>query len=376
MKAKCMSCLVVTLVLLFVLAGSAFGAEQEIKLLSPNDGELVITVPKQIQRYLNLIHKDNSVSSDQMGTGQGKSVPVLLSWEEDGSKSYQILLSECEDILHAEEYQTTEPELSLINLKNGKAFYWQVRSSNGNTSAVHSFQTAPYTRWLTVKNMVNIRDIGGYKTKDGQTVKQGMLIRGGEIRSKTFKEESRAVFSDDLRIKTEIDLRYAGEGADPAPSSESPLGSDVQYYHLPFAPYGELNKDIAFNKYNEEIPVNTRENLHRIFSEVLTDAGNYPIYFHCVVGADRTGCLAFLINGMLGVDEVDLIADWEQTTFGNNPRSRNSGTYAEEFAAFTALLASYGEAGASVQTLCRNYLTEYVGITEAELQAITGLLLE
>ena len=46
MKAKCMSCLVVTLVLLFVLAGSAFGAEQEIKLLSPNDGELVITVPE------------------------------------------------------------------------------------------------------------------------------------------------------------------------------------------------------------------------------------------------------------------------------------------------------------------------------------------
>ncbi|MBR5388667.1 MAG: tyrosine-protein phosphatase, partial [Clostridia bacterium] len=53
--------------------------------------------------------------------------------------------------------------------------------------------------------------------------------------------------------------------------------------------------------------------LKRIFY-YLTDEKNYPIYVHCNAGADRTGTVAFLINGLLGVSFEDLTRDFELTS--------------------------------------------------------------
>ena len=43
------------------------------------------------------------------------------------------------------------------------------------------------------------------------------------------------------------------------------------------------------------------------------DESNYPIVFHCSAGADRTGALAYALNGILGVQENELRVDWEVT---------------------------------------------------------------
>jgi protein tyrosine/serine phosphatase len=49
---------------------------------------------------------------------------------------------------------------------------------------------------------------------------------------------------------------------------------------------------------------------------VLADESNYPIFFHCAIGTDRTGTLAYLINGLLGVPEEDLYYDYCFSNFG------------------------------------------------------------
>ena len=49
---------------------------------------------------------------------------------------------------------------------------------------------------------------------------------------------------------------------------------------------------------------------------------NYPIYFHCIGGADRTGSLAYVLNGVLGVPRHDLETDWEETFYPQLPELR------------------------------------------------------
>jgi protein-tyrosine phosphatase len=46
----------------------------------------------------------------------------------------------------------------------------------------------------------------------------------------------------------------------------------------------------------------------------LANEDNYPVVFHCRAGADRTGFLSYLINGLCGVSYENLTRDYELTT--------------------------------------------------------------
>ena len=55
------------------------------------------------------------------------------------------------------------------------------------------------------------------------------------------------------------------------------------------------------------------------------EAGNddFSLLFHCRIGADRTGTLAYFLEGLLGVSEEDRIEDYELTYFyGMTNRTR------------------------------------------------------
>jgi len=54
---------------------------------------------------------------------------------------------------------------------------------------------------------------------------------------------------------------------------------------------------------------------HALVFRAFLDAERYPLVFHCIAGADRTGSLAFVLEALLGVDEDELYKDWEVTGF-------------------------------------------------------------
>ena len=44
--------------------------------------------------------------------------------------------------------------------------------------------------------------------------------------------------------------------------------------------------------------------------ELLADAENYPVLYHCAAGTDRTGVMSALLLTMLGVERATVIEDF------------------------------------------------------------------
>ncbi len=156
-------------------------------------------------------------------------------------------------------------------------------------------------RWIkTRENSAeawNVRDIGGWAC-DGGTVKYGLLIRGGRISA-----ADRGVLVDQLGVQHEIDLR-GKEGRDPSDgevATESPLGSDVWFTIADKATSYALT------------PVATWQLYLRCVIDAVTH--REPVYFHCTAGADRTGTLSCVLEGMLGMSQSDIDKDYELTCF-------------------------------------------------------------
>jgi protein-tyrosine phosphatase len=112
-----------------------------------------------------------------------------------------------------------------------------------------------------------------------------------------LNDESRRIMLEDLGIRTDLDIRAAGETAG---MGQSPLGDRVKWIHSPCSAYSGFGRPLG-------------KKMVKACIDVFLDEANYPIVFHCIAGADRTGSLACVLNGLLGVDAGLLYKDWQYT---------------------------------------------------------------
>ena len=243
--------------------------------------------------------------------------PVHLSWEGSNS-SVKVLLSLDKDFTCPTIYDVNGNSIDLYNLLINTPYYYKVwDNENNEVLGIKGFLIegiAPRT--LNIDGVTNCRDLGGWKLAGGMTIKQGLIYRTSkfnEDNSDTLIITSDGIKTlvEELKIKTEIDLRKVTDGEN-GNLTKSPLGDSVRYISIPMDSNGRvlvLNKD----KYQE------------LFS-ILGDINNYPIVFHCSIGTDRTGAVAFLINGLLGVSDEDLYRDYLFSNFGYIYKLRTSKT--------------------------------------------------
>lgn len=351
-------------------------------------------------------------------------LPVKLAWNGNGSVKYTIYVADNENFDNATSYVVSgfTRELDVYNLLPSTTYYWKVAGDRFDMSDTSVFKTEDLSvRLIYAEGTSNIRDLGGWNA-DGSFVNYGKIYRGNQLNgygnwgNNKLTENGLKTFKDDLKIKTEIDLRT--QDKDDANQTVNFVDASLPYYKYTIGQYTDILEPSVWNAlpHDGNTPVDSMENkndarrlsyatgnavrnenamrrsLKGIF-EVLADERNYPVYIHCNAGADRTGTVAFLINGLLGVSEADLIRDYELTSFssvsGLRYRSEiKNGDFTEigvmkndydNFVAFGALMNAiknnYGAEGGTLSYAIENFLTDYVGVSHEDIESLKRIMI-
>ena len=280
--------------------------------------------------------------------------PEVLTfvWESDSNEEDCFEISETPDFKESKKYYTYEKRLTIGNLKTGCDYYFRV-----NGSDLRKFSTKEnFTRFIKIDGVLNVRDIGGLN------IKQGLLFRGAalDVPSK-ITNEGINTFSDELKIKTELEIRSTNE-------------TD---YSLPCIADGVKRIPIRYRPYMEVFEEEHKNGICKIM-EIFADENNYPIYFHCFGGADRTGMLALYLRALAGEPDDIIHTDYELTGLSTYAagsaegadgfRSRNSSYYRE----FLDELQKFAP-GKSLSHCVENFL-KYCGVDESTLNKIRSII--
>ena len=307
--------------------------------------------------------------------------------------------------------KTKKTKISLENFEIARTYEWTV--SDGKDMVKGTFRTedrAP--RMVHLEGVPNMRDLGGRIGLGGCRVKQGLVYRSAGLNNNAnsyytqeeimnmyksgtlvdsvpemSRKEAKAIVADldagkkadtkhlvkkwypgaarlndttrafakkEFGIKTDLDLRTARECYG---MSGSPLGPDVKWAHVPSSAYGGMQDKGGKDAFKECF-------------KVFLDEKNYPIVFHCIAGADRTGSLAYILNALLGVDDAELLLDWEVTAFQNsNHKFAHASRYDKLVEGFLKF------PGANTTEKVAEYVKS-LGFTDADIARFRDIMLE
>ena len=205
---------------------------------------------------------------------------------------------------------------TVYNLIPGHVYRWWVQDSNGTATQTGRLEATGALRMIYLQYPHNWRDIGGWSC-DGGVVKYGLFYRGAQLSYNGGQIASAADIQRvrNLGIKYELDLRTLGQtsGQDEIPGTaddinSSIIGADVYYLKYPYSDASYVDIVNLSGSYAAQ----TAQLVKQIVSNMIHGE---PTFCHCQAGADRTAVIASMIEGLLGVSQVDMDIDFELTSF-------------------------------------------------------------
>jgi protein-tyrosine phosphatase len=239
-------------------------------------------------------------------------------------------------------------------------------------------------RHIPFENLHNFRDLGGYRTADGGTVRWDVLYRSDSLAKLRGPDLDRF---QELGVATVIDLRYPWEIA---AKGRMPESDGIAWHNLSIEhrPYDQAEIDPGLDPWRyladrfAEVAADGAAELREALEVIAAADG--PLVFHCASGKDRTGLLAAVLLSLLDVSDEQilddfaltelaterLIADWHAAHPGRELRWPGYGRAPAEIMRLflTDLRAEYGSVYA--------YVTGHVGLDPTVVESLRKRLVE
>ena len=246
--------------------------------------------------------------------------PVNLVWEYTAPSGktisrYDIVWGKQADLSDGYTIKgTANPSLDVFNSYLGDNYFRIVANYTDGTNDGSKIQKYTvedvYPRNLRIEGMTNCRDIGGRATVDGGMIKQGLIFRtSGKNQNGSLTDATTEEMINHLKLKNEINLAGDSnsynlklEGTTLFEGSRMDTSSTGGYSHI------SRNAEAVKNFFN-----------------FVADENNYPLFYHCKIGTDRTGLCTVLLHGLLGVSYEDIYQDYLFSNFGKIGEQRTIG---------------------------------------------------
>ena len=299
--------------------------------------------------------------------------PVNLAWDYTVPSGktlsrYDVIVGKNADLSDGYAIKgTTATNLNVYNSYLGDNYFQVVANFSDGTkdsSEIKKYKVENiYPRNLKIEGMTNCRDMGGGRELvDGGYIKQGLLYRtsstsqwayGRGAVPDTITDAGKEELLVRLGCKTEINVNNSG-------SSVNGIKNYVQAY--------------MYYDYGKHHLYRNAEPLKEVF-HALADRDNYPIFYHCRIGTDRTGLCAIMISGLLGVPENLIYQDYLFSNFGNIQEKRYIGEKAGRDNIMNYINDLKAFPGEKFQNKVYNYLLS-IGIPASELNSVIDILVE
>ncbi len=196
-------------------------------------------------------------------------------------------------------------------------------------TVVASAQSAPGES-LGVASIPNLRDLGGYTTRDGMSVRRGVLFRSDQLSTVTADDLKKL---GDLKLKSDFDLRTTNERsarpdevpagvrniwlnvlADAEQSDPAQIEALMRDPKQANAALGDGKVDAIFaDAYRSFVSLPSARAAYRKLFLSLADDSNLPALFHCTTGKDRTGWAAAAFLTLMGASRETVMQDYLQS---------------------------------------------------------------
>ena len=179
----------------------------------------------------------------------------------------------------------------------------------------HGFVVAA-ERQIILDGPDNFRDLGGYRTVDGRATRWGRVYRSDRLDGLSGRDHD---VLEMLGVDVVFDLRSSIENE----SAPYALPDAIDRVHLPLSSDQVRARPMIQRIIDGDLRSYTTEDMTAGYLRILDAFGSSfailvervaagaTIVAHCTAGKDRTGLASMILLGLAGVDDGDLLDDYE-----------------------------------------------------------------